>query len=255
MFLSIITPFKGEIKKLEKTLESYKEFLVNLKFDYEILLITAEYIKVLPKLKNFEKLKINLLKEDESKGIYTAMNIGINSSKGKYLIFINCGDIITKSFTDLIISKKDLIKENKKLFSFTVSQKKRNSNSLRRRIPPRSKYAGLISNPWSHCGILFPGKEIRNSNYEIKYKCGADYEKVLNLLFKNSLKYKSFFLKKPAIILDIDCFSFENKKICLQDLRLIKRKYFKDKNIIIKIYSNIIYLFFYFEQFLKKNIQ
>ena len=254
MFLTIITPFKGDVKKLEITLNSYKENLQKAKFDYEILIITSEYNKVIPKLKYYKKLRINLLKEEQNNGIYPAMNIGIESSKGEYINFINCGDLINKSFTEFINSIFESNLKNKTLVSFTVAQKIRNKNHIRRKIPPKSIYCGLIYNPWSHCGILFPGKYIRESKYSTKYKCGADYEKILNLLFTYKLKYKRYLLKYPAVIMDLEYFSFKNKNICLNELKEIKSSYALNKSLVTKIFSQFVYSLFYFEQFIKKRI-
>ena len=97
MFLSIITPFKGDIKKLEETLESYKEHISDSKIDYEILLITAEYKKVIPKIKFFKKLKLNIIKEKKNKGIYPAMNKGINFQK-EIILFLRYGDVIARIY-------------------------------------------------------------------------------------------------------------------------------------------------------------
>ena len=255
MFLTIITPFKGDIKKLEITLNSYKSNLKKTKFDYEIIIVTAEYNKIIPKFKYYKNLNINLIKEKENRGIYTAMNIGIEFSKGEYLNFINCGDQINKTFIEFIEFIYKTYRKNEILFSFTVAQKSISGNSIRKRIPPRSKYSGLISNPWSHCGILFPGKYIRKSKYSKEYICAADYEKILDLLFTYNLKYKNFLLNKPAVIIDIDGFSFKNKNICIKELREIKRSYLRNKSLLVKIFSQIAYLLFYFEQFLKKKIR
>lgn len=253
MFLTIITPFKGDIKTLEITLNSYENNLKKAKFDYEILIITAEYTKVIPKLKNYQNLRINLLKEKQNNGIYPAMNIGIESSKGEYLNFINCGDVINESFVQFINFLSESILDNKTLLSFTVAQKIRYRKNIRRKIPPKSMYSGLISNPWSHCGILFPGEYIRKSKYLIKYKCGADYEKILNLLFTCKLKYKRYLLKIPAVIFDVDNFSFNNKNTCINDLLEIQKSYSRKRSLIVKIYSQIVYFTFYFEQFIKKG--
>lgn len=251
MFLSIISPFKGNISPLLSTLASYEKFIPLANLKHEILIITADHEKINKRIKSFKKLNINLIKEDSFSGIYNAMNIGIRHSKGDYLIFINCGDLITKSFINVILNLKNFNLSNDYLFSMTVGQRIKDKYIIRR-IPPRSKYSGLIFNTWSHCSILFPGKKLRDSPYITRYKCAADWEKILDLLFNKHCVYKTIFLKSPAVIADICGYSANNKKICLNDAKLIKKTYYFKNSKINKILANLSWIIFYFEQFIKK---
>ncbi len=253
MFLSIITPFKGNISPLLSTLDSYKKCILSTNLKYEILIISADHERIKEKIKSYKKININLIKEDSFSGIYNAMNIGIKHSMGDYLIFINCGDLITKSFIDMLIKLRNFNLSNDYLLSMTVGQRI-NDKYILRRIPPRSKFSGLVFNPWSHCGILFPGKKLRSSPYTTKYKCAADWEKVLDLLFNQQCIYKSIFLKSPAVIADISGYSAKNKKICLDDAKLIKKKYYLKNSKINKILANLSWVIFVIEQFIKKNM-
>ena len=145
MILTIIIPFKGKIEFLLSTLNSFKKYLPLLSIDYEVFIITAEYLKVDKELNNFKNINIKVVKEESYSGIYNAMNIGIKSSKGDFLIFINCGDYITKSFVYFFKNIKNNLITDDTLLAITVAQKI-NSKTIIRRIPCRFKYAGLVWN-------------------------------------------------------------------------------------------------------------
>ena len=109
MLFSLITPFKGDISLLGKTLNSYNKFLSISNLDYEILIITAQYKEVLDYVKNLQFLNIKVIEEVSFSGIYNAMNIGIKTSKGQYLMFINCGDVITNYLIKFLIKLVHLL--------------------------------------------------------------------------------------------------------------------------------------------------
>lgn len=252
MLLSLITPFKGDISLLAQTLNSYNKFLSISKIDYEILIITAQYKEVLDYIKDLEFLNIKLIEEESFSGIYNAMNIGIKTSQGKYLMFINCGDVITNYLVKFLRHINNINNKYETLFSITVAQKINKKVTIRR-IPSRSKYSGLIFNVWWHCSILFPGKTIRDNYYKSEYKCAADYEKILDLLFSKKCRYEAHFLKYPAIFADTCGFSLKNKKLCLKEARKVRNYFYLKSSLLEKILGHVYWILFYIEQFTKKK--
>ena len=91
---SIITVVKNDQHNISNTIksiytQSYK--------DFEYLIIdgksTDETLTKILKFKN----KINILISENDKGIYYAMNKAIKLTKGKIIIFVNSGDLLTKN--------------------------------------------------------------------------------------------------------------------------------------------------------------
>src|SRR5574344_525947 len=89
MKLSIITINNNDAAGLEKTIKS----IINQTFtDYEYIIIdggsTDESVEVIKKYTEH----IDYWVSEPDKGIYNAMNKGINQTEGEYLNFLNSGD-------------------------------------------------------------------------------------------------------------------------------------------------------------------
>ena len=107
-FLSIIIPVLNNKIGFEKTLKS----IFNQKFeDYEVIVIDGKSDDgTLKIIKKFRK-KIHKIISEKDRGIYDAINKGINLSSGKYINTINADDVYY-STNSLNIAKKYLIKNN-----------------------------------------------------------------------------------------------------------------------------------------------
>ena len=94
MKLSIVIPCYNESKDIEKNAEIVKEYLSNLKVDYEIILVddgskdnTKEVIESIPGVK--------ALSYDDNRGKGGAVKYGIENATGNYVIFMDA-DLSTK---------------------------------------------------------------------------------------------------------------------------------------------------------------
>ena len=93
IFLSIITICKNE-PFIESTCQSVCE---QFRQDFEWIIVDgASTDGTLEKIKKFQD-RVDILISEPDEGIYPAMNKGINMAKGKYLLFLNGGDLLYNS--------------------------------------------------------------------------------------------------------------------------------------------------------------
>ena len=112
---------------------------------------------------------------EHDKGIYDAMNKGIEVATGNYIIFINIGDKLLYIPVEILRSQLNsrnagvcggIIDENNKVFC------------------PQFNWLMKLQNQLPHQGLFYKLSEINTIRYNLKYKIVADYE--LNIrLYKN----------------------------------------------------------------------
>ncbi len=173
-FISIITVVYNSDNLIEETIKS----ITSCKTDQmEYIIIdggsTDNTLNIIDKYKK----KIDILISEEDKGIYDAMNKGINLANGLYVLNINAGDkLIISPFeylTDEIIKEKyDLI-----LFNVLLSTKKIFNCS----VSPKIKFMNTIH----HQGALYLNQS--KKLYNINYKVFADFD-FNQRLYKNKMK-------------------------------------------------------------------
>jgi len=95
MFFSIITICLNDEKRIKKTLKSvYSQTCI----DYEHIIIDGEScdrtLKVVENMRvKYPKPTNLIVYSEKDKGVYDAMNKGIDRAKGEYICFMNSGDI------------------------------------------------------------------------------------------------------------------------------------------------------------------
>jgi glycosyltransferase involved in cell wall biosynthesis len=94
--VSVITIVKDHEKGLIATLDSLRS---QKHTNWESVIVIGESSDNTPAIANiFETNNSNVvIVNQKSKGIYQAMNEGIEASSGKYLVFMNAGDIFSDS--------------------------------------------------------------------------------------------------------------------------------------------------------------
>lgn len=133
--LSIIIPYKDSDKNIVKTLKSLKLQKVNYN-DYEVLLIddfsnkktTLIVKKYIAPLKNFKLYK----SKKNTDGPGHARNIGINLSKGKYILFLDSDDCLQNDSLKKILKIIETTKSDVYAFNFKVEDKMNNMKRLKR---------------------------------------------------------------------------------------------------------------------------
>lgn len=111
------------------------------------------------------------------KGIYHAMNIGIDQSRGKYMQFMNAGDTFANPWT--VAQMKDALEENPDcdfLYGRYYS-----GDRLR---PARPLEKSALFMPSVHQAMVFRTDLVGDMRYNTQYKISADYEFILRFLKK-----------------------------------------------------------------------
>lgn len=171
---SIITVTLNHSGGLKRTHESLK----NQDFgDYEWIVIdgrstddTVEYLK---------SVQANYISEKD-RGIYDAMNKGIDRANGQYLIFMNAGDCF--SGTNILSALKKIIEKENPDFIYGDALENIDAQTLAKKARHHSKITqGMITH---HQAMIYSRSLIDNIRYNQSYKIAADYDLTLQLLNK-----------------------------------------------------------------------
>lgn len=171
MLLTIITVTRNDSKRLNKTIESLKNYYENDLFEHIIIdgastddtkLIVKAYAK---------KHKNIIFKSERDSGIYHGMNKGIYLSHGEFVLFLNSGDEVAID-PNLLISEINKL-DNKVLdiVCFPYLQHWRNLKIVR--YPVKLEKDKM---PTSHQGMIFSQKFLAENIYNINYKIAADFD-------------------------------------------------------------------------------
>ncbi len=121
-----------------------------------------------------------IVSENDS-GIYNAMNKGIKNANGKYVLFLNSGDILynqnnfEKFFNTKLDSKVDVY-----LFDFFYNNKKRKAKPI---------WWRFWSLPTSHQSILYKKSILDYINYDENFRFAADFKHFIDIT-KLNLRFK-----------------------------------------------------------------
>lgn len=156
--ISIITVSYNAVNSIEETILS----VINQNFkDFEYIIIDGGSTDgTLDIIKKYQD-KITFWVSEPDKGIYDAMNKAISYAKGKYICFINSGDIL------LDLPDKSIINSNASLIAFPV--KLSNGNVFF----PKVNFSLKIRNTLPHQGCFY--LKTIDLNFEINFKVFSDF--------------------------------------------------------------------------------
>lgn len=97
LLISIIIPY---YKTYEETEKLMKVLIPQLTDKVEIFLIDDGCHE-----KRLDKYNINVIHLEENRGLSYARNIGINNAKGKYIVFIDSDDLVSKDYIETLLDK------------------------------------------------------------------------------------------------------------------------------------------------------
>ena len=184
MYLSIITVNKNSGNKFEKTAKNILSILDSFK-KVEWIILDADSKDISAKKiahikKKFFKRNIKIIVEKD-KGIYHAMNKGIDISKSKFIIYINSGDTININ----ILYKFFLLRPKKNhsyVFGYKIEEKENLIILFFKKIIKKFEIFFNLSLPSSHNSIIYDLKTLRDNKFNYLYKCGSDFDQYHNLL-------------------------------------------------------------------------
>lgn len=193
--LSIITVTRNDADRLSQTIQSLQRFYGDVRFEHLVMDgvssdHTSSVVTPLTDTNNFH------FHSGSDKGIYDAMNKGIQKSKGKFLLFLNCGDYMLAHPDDVATSIKMASAETiADIACFAFSQIE--SNGATKIIEARK--ARPYQMPTSHQAMVFSADFVRAHPYDIRYKIAADYD-----LYMRSDSVIIAPLKAPLTAVEVD---------------------------------------------------
>jgi glycosyltransferase involved in cell wall biosynthesis len=172
--VSIITIVWNDAKGLEKTIQS----VIHQTYEnIEYIIIdggsTDATVDIIKKYKN----KIDYWVSEKDKGIYDAMNKGIQAATGTWVNFMNAGD----TFVDNEVLEKINFESFKN--DILVYGKKLQNNKIINPLPIKVLEVGEIHA--NHQSMFFNKYLLENElKYDLQYKIYADYELVNKIYLK-----------------------------------------------------------------------
>ncbi len=191
MLFSIITVARNNLAGLQKTAASV---IANTYHDIEWIVVdgasddgSAAYLK---------SLAISYLKwtSTPDTGIYDAMNKGIESAEGEYLIFLNAGDALASPTLLNEIADALLTKENKNI-NFIYGDSLEGSHYKKARRATTISY-GMFTH---HQAMFYKRTAIGTIRYNTVYKIAADYDFTWRFLQKT---HHTLYLSYPLCIFE-----------------------------------------------------
>ncbi|MDO4742753.1 MAG: glycosyltransferase family 2 protein [bacterium] len=214
---SIVVVCLNEVKNIKRTLESV---LCQTFDNYEIIVkdgLSSD--GTLEQIPQSDKIRVY---SQQDKGIYNGMNQALAYISGRYVLFLNCGDILENKFVLEHVHK--VIKKHRK-YDCVVYGDYIYKAIHRRQVKTVTKY-GLFRKPLCHqtqfiCAGLFKKYGLYDENYKI---C-ADAEFIMRIFFKGAK-----FFHAGSVICDYMGDGVSESSDCAGILkneeRRIRRKYY-----------------------------
>lgn len=241
--ISIITVSYNTVKTIEQTINSVvNQTYSNIEY---IIIDGGSTDGTVDIIKKYEDKIIYWVSEPD-KGIYDAMNKGIDVSSGDYIYFLGADDCLVD--VDVIRAISSFLNEESDLLSapvWIVDEKSRLEILSQRSINKGDLLRGKMI---PHQGVFVKGKIMRQYKFDCRYKIAADYDFIMKCL-KNDKKI--LYIEKPVAYFSMSGMSSNNEKLREYEYRKIitlhnisksevsKMKYQYLKNILYMIIKNI----------------
>jgi putative colanic acid biosynthesis glycosyltransferase len=169
--LSIITVVRNDPVRLAATIESLRELYGNPKFEHIVIDGSSSDLKTLSLIQRQSKHPNFSFLSEPDKGIYDAMNKGVHISRGRFLLFLNCGDRLVASSIQLA-TWLGALDEVRGIDLACFSCQVRHGARLTL-IKPQS--GNLHKMPTSHQAMVFSKAFMHSNVYDLRYRIAADF--------------------------------------------------------------------------------
>lgn len=164
------------------------------------------------------------LSEPDS-GIYNAMNKGISHSNGRYLLFLNAGDILTNCIIEAEISS--LLQDNYDLY-YGNAYIKRNAAFVEKEYPDHLDIDFFFLDSLCHQSVFFKRELLLDLQYDESYRLASDLDIIMRCLFEKHCSY--LHLTSPVCYYEGGGFSdLHYYDIARQERRIIISKFLDGK--------------------------
>lgn len=221
MVLSIIMVTYNAENAVKSTLDSVAMQNFN---DYEVLVIDGcSKDNTIDIVKSYGGKIQNLrFYSEPDKGIYDAMNKGVEQAEGEYIYFLNAGDILYDG--SVLSSIAGTLDGERVVFGNAITLDVKTGQEIPYRIGEFSKYRLAYTNI-CHQTIFYPRKALAGHRYNLKYRLFADW--ALNLELWRSIGFK--YVNKSIVLYENGgvsatqedkIFASEQKRLILKNLGL-----------------------------------
>lgn len=216
--LSIITINFNDYNGLKKTIES----VVNQDSkNFEYLVIDGGSIDQSASLLNEYKEQITYSVSEPDCGIYNAMNKGIHHAKGKYVLFLNSGDIL---FDNKVIEKIEYYLYNDFDFICGNLYYIENGKTYIRKHPEVLTFSYVLSKVISHPSTLIKKEMFEiHGLYNEDHKIVSDWEFFFKALGLNGASYKSIDITVTNF--DMTGISSSNHELVAKEKKEVLQRY------------------------------
>jgi putative colanic acid biosynthesis glycosyltransferase len=172
MLLSVITVAFRNYEGVVKTWRSLRNLAGDPSLSFEWIVVdggsndgTAEFLEKLNGEYNLRYIS------EKDRGIYDAMNKGIDMAQGRYAIFLNSGDIFHDDVAQFV---RQLSRANDNaMYMGDALLDFGDGNKVRRAAKPG--WYIYHSLPASHQAIFFPVSGLKTYPYDLQYRVSSDY--------------------------------------------------------------------------------
>ena len=201
--LSIITINYNDSIGLKKTMESIKAQSYK---DFEHIVIDGNSNDdSLEVIKSYNYNNLKYISEPDS-GIYNAMNKGIKRSQGKYLLFLNSGDVLENK--NVVMSVLPYLDKAYSILSGNLIFDEEKGRRLREH-PNEISFSYLVGNAISHPSTFIKQELFsKYGNYDENFKIVSDWAFFLKALGLNNETY----FKIPVTISVFDTKGISSKE-------------------------------------------
>lgn len=172
MLLSVITVAFRNLDGVVKTWRSLRNLARDPSLSFEWIVVdggsndgTAEFLEKLNGEFNLRYVS------EKDRGIYDAMNKGINMAQGRYAIFLNSGDIFHDDVAQFV-RQLNRVQGNAMVMGDALLDFG-DGNKVRRAAKPG--WYIYHSLPASHQAIFFPLSGLKTYPYDLQYRVSSDY--------------------------------------------------------------------------------
>lgn len=191
--VTIITVVYNDETRIASTLQSINDQDFK---DIEYIIIDGASTDSTLQIIHESNVKVDKLISEPDKGIYDAMNKGVQHATGKWIIFLNAGDTfysentLNEIFAVKNIDKYDVI-YGRHMWNYDIFKKE----STKR--PLKLMYKTM---PFCHQASLTKREWLLEYPFDLRYKLIADYDFFRKVYFKGAK-----FLYRPVIIANYLC--------------------------------------------------